>query len=73
MASWAPRTGIVTLRNPADQPREFTLEVTTAFELPAGAKMKYTLQSPWAEDASKPALTAVAGKPVTLILQPFEW
>jgi len=71
-ASWTPRQGIITLRNPDDQPREFALEVATALELPSGAKTKYTLQSPWAEDASKSALTAEAGKPVSLTLKPFE-
>ena len=71
-ASWSPRKGIVMLRNPDDQPHEFALDVGAAFELPAGAVTAYTLKSPWAEDASRPALTAEAGKPLPFKLNPFE-
>ncbi|MBM3891207.1 MAG: enterotoxin [Verrucomicrobia bacterium] len=71
-ASWSPRKGIVMLRNPDDQPREFALDVGTAFELPAGAPTRYALKSPWADDAARPALTAEAGKPLRIALRPFE-
>lgn len=71
-ASWTPRKGIVMLRNPDDQPREFALDVGAAFELPAGAATKYALRSPWAEDAARPALAAEAGQPLKMKLQPFE-
>ena len=71
-ASWTRRKGIVMLRNPDDRPQEFALDVRAAFELPAGAKTKYQLKSPWAEDASKPALAAEAGKPLRVALKPFE-
>ena len=71
-ASWSPRKGILMLRNPDDQPREFALDVGQAFELPVGAVSIFTLQSPWAEDASLPALTAEAGKPLHVKLNPFE-
>jgi hypothetical protein len=60
------------LRNPDDQPHEFSVDLKTAFELPAGAATKYSLKSPWAEDAAKPAVAAEAGKPVRLALGPFE-
>src|SRR5208337_3203570 len=36
-ASWSPRKGILMLRNPDVQPREFALDVASAFELPLGA------------------------------------
>jgi hypothetical protein len=71
-ASWTPRKGVVTLRNPDDQPHEFPLDVATAFELPAGASTRFTLKSPWADDAAKPTIAAEAGKPVRLTLRPFE-
>ena len=71
-ASWSPRKGIVMLRNPDDQPHEFALDVGAALELPAGAVTTYTLKSPWAEDASRPALAAAAGKPLQFKLKPFE-
>ena len=70
-ASWSARKGIVMLRNPDVQPHEFTLDVAVAFELPIGGQTKYLLKSPWAEDASKPALRAEAGKPLRITLEPF--
>jgi hypothetical protein len=71
-ASWTPRKGILMLRNPDDQSHEFALDVAAAFELPPGAPTRFALTSPWAEDAGKPALTAVAGVPLQLTLKPFE-
>jgi len=71
-ASWGARKGIVMLRNPDDGAREFTLDVGRAFELPADAKTKYTLKSPWAEEAAKSAITGEPGKPLRLPLKPFE-
>jgi hypothetical protein len=71
-ASWSPRKGIVMLRNPDDQPHEFPLNIQEAFELPAGAATKYTLASPWAEDADRPRLQARVGEPVRVALKPFE-
>jgi hypothetical protein len=71
-ASWSVRKGIVMLRNPDAQPHEFALDVTPAFELPLGGQTKYLLKSPWAEDASQPALRAEAGKPLRITLKPFE-
>jgi hypothetical protein len=60
------------MRRADDRPRQFALEVGTAFELPAGAATKFALESPWAEDAATPALPAPAGQPVRLTLKPFE-
>jgi hypothetical protein len=60
------------LRNPDVQPREYALDLAAAFELPLGAQTKYLLKSPWSEDASKPALQAEAGKPMRIMLEPFE-
>ncbi len=71
-ASWSARKGIVMLRNPDDQPHAFALDVSAAFELPAGAPRKYSLKCPWTEEARKPALSAEAGKTLTLTLSPFE-
>jgi len=34
-ASWSPRKGIVTLRNPSDKPQQFELDLERAYELPA--------------------------------------
>ncbi len=71
-ASWSPRKGIVMLRNPDEQPHVFALDVGKAFELPPHAATKYTLLSPWAEDASQPPLTAEASHPVLVNLAPWQ-
>ena len=71
-ASWKPHKGIVMLRNSDDAPRPFTLYVAAAFDLPPGARTRYKLASPWAEDRSKPPLIARAGRPLELTLQPFQ-
>ena len=71
-ASWSPRKGIVMLRNPNEQTQSFTLDVGSAFELPAAAARTFTLRSPWAEDSAQPGVSAAAGQPLTLLLKPFE-
>jgi hypothetical protein len=71
-ASWSPRKGIVMLRNPDEHAQEFLLDVGSAWELPGGSATRFTLRSPWAEDAGKPELTAVVGTSLRLELQPFE-
>jgi len=60
------------LRNPDEQPRQFTLDVGTVFELPADAVRTFTLRSPWGEDTAKPGLSAAAGRPLMLALKPFQ-
>jgi hypothetical protein len=70
-ASWSPRKGIVVLRNPAERPAEFSLDVAKAFELPDGAPRRYVLESPWS-DSDRPQLTVEAERPATLELAPFE-
>ncbi|HEY9180039.1 MAG TPA: enterotoxin, partial [Candidatus Baltobacteraceae bacterium] len=61
-ASWSPRMGIVTLRNPSDRPQEHLLDVGTAFELPPGAPRRYRAGGE----------VLLAGKPQLCTLQPFE-
>jgi hypothetical protein len=71
-ASWADGNGIVTLRNPSDQPRRFALDVEHAFELPPDAPLSYTARSPWARDAGSAAQRLMAGSERTIELAPFE-
>ena len=71
-ASWSRRKGIVMLRNPDDKPHAFALDVGRAFELPTGAGRKFTLHSPWAEDAARPPVTTKSGRNLSLTLAPFE-
>ena len=71
-ASWSVRKGILVLRNPDDQPATITLDIEKAFELPGGAPRKYTLASPWKEDADNPAVELSAGTGHVFALAPFE-
>jgi hypothetical protein len=71
-AAWAPRKGIVVLRNPDDIPKAFTLDVGTAFELPAGAPTRFQLKNLRDAENSRPTLSAEAGKSLTLTIQPLE-
>ncbi|MFH1719063.1 MAG: enterotoxin, partial [Planctomycetota bacterium] len=71
-ASWSQRKGILSFRNPSDKPGRITIDIAKAFELPKGAPQKYSLKSPWKDDASKAAIALSAGKEQTFELEPFE-
>ena len=71
-ASWSPRKGILTLRNPDDKAAKTSIDIATAFELPDGAPKRYTARSPWSQDHDKPAIELIAGQPHTFELAPFE-
>ena len=71
-ASWSPRKGILTLRNPSNKPQAITLDVAKIFELPDGAPQRYKAHSPWAADASQPSIELRAGEPYTFHLKPFQ-
>ncbi|MDD5522081.1 MAG: enterotoxin [Kiritimatiellae bacterium] len=71
-ASWAKRKGILSLRNPSDQPAKFSIDVGQVFELPAGAVQSYSLKSPWKKDATAAPIEVTAGQQCTLDLKPFE-
>jgi hypothetical protein len=71
-ASWAPRKGILALRNPSDKAGTITIDIGKAFELPQDAARKYSLKSPWKEDASTEAIVLIAGKERTFRVKPFE-
>jgi hypothetical protein len=71
-AAWNNSKGTLTLRNPSDKPATISIDIASAFELPANAATKYALKSPWKTDVAKPAINLVAGKSITFELQPFE-
>ncbi|HTS12788.1 MAG TPA: enterotoxin [Candidatus Limnocylindrales bacterium] len=71
-ASWAPRKGILVLRNPSNQAQSISIDAAKAFELPVGAASEFQLRSPWKEDASLPAVTIRAGEAQEFELKPFE-
>ena len=71
-ASWAPRQGILVLRNPSDKPQTLRVKLQDAFELPPGAPQSYLATSPWKEDAGKPPITLRAQEVHEFPLAPFE-
>ncbi|MEI7912051.1 MAG: enterotoxin [Verrucomicrobiota bacterium] len=72
-ASWSPRKAILTLRNPSDKAQEFTLKLSTALELPAGAPASYTLTSPYQQREIKELTGKInPANPVKFTLSPFE-
>jgi hypothetical protein len=70
--AWSPRKAILTLRNPSAQAQDFTVDIEQAFELPSGAARRFSAHSPWAADATQPAIELEAGKPHTFHLTPFQ-
>jgi hypothetical protein len=71
-ASWSPRKGILTLRNPSDQPQNISIDLAKAFELPLGAARTFRVHSPWKEDHAAPAVIIRASQPHQFQLKPFE-
>ena len=71
-ASWSPEKAILVLRNPSDKPQQFSLDVGSAFEIPAGAPTHFAAKSPWTKDALVPALRVNAGETHVFSLSPFE-
>jgi len=71
-AAWSERKGILSLRNPSDKPGIITIDIGKAFELPSGAAEKYSLKSPWKQDAGSEAIVLMAGKTHTFELKSFE-
>ncbi|MFT4077413.1 MAG: enterotoxin [Asticcacaulis sp.] len=69
-AAWAPRKGIITLRNPSDQPQAFALDIGKALELPQGAATTFAAHTLWGDARTNDTLAA--GQPVMLQLKPFE-
>ena len=70
-AAWNPQKGTLMIRNPDDQPQAITLDVATAFELPARAPRRYALSAPY-KDQSVLNLRMEAGRPQSVRLKPFE-
>lgn len=71
-ASWSPNRAIITLRNPDDRSRIFTADPADLFELPANAKRKFRMHSPWKIDRNTPDFVIRAGKHCSFKLEPFQ-
>ena len=70
-AAWSPEKGILTLRNPSAKPKEITLTLASAFELPAGAPVNYTITTPTNETTLPDFSALKATAPATFKLPPF--
>ena len=71
VAAWSPTKATLMFRNPSDQPQSIRIDPERAFELPEHVKVRtFTMKSPWAEDADKPAMTLKAGVAHTFKLDP---
>jgi hypothetical protein len=70
-ASWSPRKGILTLRNPSSRLAEIKLDPAKAFELPEGSPQAYTLVSPF-HDQELQLTKLRAGEQAVFKLKPFE-
>jgi len=71
-ASWNPKKGILSLRNPSDKPQSISIDLQKVFELPKNAPKTYNMHGPWHEDGSLPAFQLEAGSPKMIDLKPFQ-
>ena len=49
-AAWSSREGVITLRNPSNNPQEFSIDATRAFELQPSAPVAYKVHSVWKDE-----------------------
>jgi hypothetical protein len=71
-ASWSPEKAIVTLRNPSDQPQDFTASLAMLLELPIASARAYAGHSPWKGDGVEKTSQIPAQEQHTFRLQPFQ-
>ncbi len=70
-ASWSPKKGILTLRNPTANPRQIKIDPAKVFELPESAATSYTIANPF-KDQSVSVTRLEATKDTVFKLKPFE-
>jgi hypothetical protein len=70
-ASWSPRKGILTLRNPSSRSAEIKIDAAKVFELPEGSPQSYKLVSPF-KDQDLQVSKLRAGEETPFKLKPFE-
>ncbi len=69
--SWAPRKGILALRNPVDKPQDIAVDLKTMLEMPAEAAGQYRIVPRW-QKGTQPEVTVDSQQSVNLRLAPFE-
>ena len=70
-ASWAPRKGVLVLRNPSEAAADITISLQTLFELPKDSPSRYRLTPLW-QKTSRTEEVIEANRPHRLNLAPFE-
>lgn len=70
-ASWSPKKGILTLRNPTARAQQIKIDPAKVFELPEGAAQNYTVVNPF-KDQTVEVTKLQAGVETVFKLQPFE-
>jgi hypothetical protein len=70
-ASWSPKKGILTLRNPLARAAEIKIDPAKVFELPEGAAKNYSIANPF-KDQTVAVTSLAAGTETTFKLKPFE-
>lgn len=70
-ASWMNNKAVLCMRNPNDQVQNITIDIESAFELPPNGARQYRLNAPY-QDQRIQRMEAIAGKPISIELQPFE-
>jgi hypothetical protein len=74
-ASWSEEKeerAIVTLRNPSDQPQDFTASLAALLELPPESAPAYAAHVPWKHDVLTQTIQIPAQQPYTFHLRPFQ-
>jgi len=71
-ASWSGEKAIVTLRNPSDQPQDFSESLAMLLELPPGSAASYAARSPWKSEGAAQSLQIPVQQEHTFHLRPFQ-
>jgi len=71
-ASWSPRKGILTLRNPSDRPQAYSVDPQLVFELPDDAIKSFVATNSYARTTGKPGMDFPEGRSRVLDLEAFE-
>ena len=72
-ASWSPRGGIITIRNPGDKVQSMGIDVQEAFELPPDAPRAFNTRNPFPVARGRMVPSRfIKTQPQRIDLQPFE-
>ncbi len=71
-ASWIPRKGIITLRNPNDRDQEFAMSLDHNLELPAGYHGKYSISAIKGDAPFADKLVLGSDEMLNIRLKPFQ-